>query len=411
MSLSDLKQLPLEVQELIFSAQISKYNGLLADQFALNQDQLDFVLNLEEDIWLKKVSVLDLPRELEEMERAEYYDLRNIALEIAYKILWPLQDYLGDVDRLILRLGGRVPRAQRLRKKSGQQSLKSPTYLKGAIKILLEQYPDFKDKRLSAKKITSKDGRKVSPSVDNWLKDYVHFLGASYHNSLQRAKYLAKNPNILATEQTERETLRHFFTSYEDGLLVEVDASDVVLKIKAIKEEQPEEKKTDIQETLALVHQAILDLDKKMINTNLILSEAGNSLHKLRDVLWLALGIQDQDKVISCLKTLIEKKALDLMLQEDKRFQGLLRRFVSVRYGANLVLDYHDKLLTRRLFLELILTDKLHLLKPQSSVVAYYLTNLTSEAGQIVYLDTLDQQLKWRELQVVKNKFAWVDNI
>ena len=251
MSLSDLKQLPLEVQELIFSAQISKYNESLADQFALNQDQLDFILDLEEGIWLKRISVLDLPRELEEMERSEYYDLRDIALDIAYKILWPLQDYLGDVDRLILRLGGRVPRIQRLHKKGGQQNPKLPTYLKGAIKILLEQYPDLKDKRLSSKKIIIKDGRKVAPSVDNWLKDYIHFLGASYHNSLQRSEYLAKSPNIVMTEKEEKETLRHFFTSYEDGLLVEIDSSDVILKIKEVKGEQHEEKQTDLQEILA----------------------------------------------------------------------------------------------------------------------------------------------------------------
>ena len=411
MSLSDLKQLPLEVQELIFSAQISKYNESLADQFALNQDQLDFILDLEEGIWLKRISVLDLPRELEEMERSEYYDLRDIALDIAYKILWPLQDYLGDVDRLILRLGGRVPRIQRLHKKGGQQNPKLPTYLKGAIKILLEQYPDLKDKRLSSKKIIIKDGRKVAPSVDNWLKDYIHFLGASYHNSLQRSEYLAKSPNIVMTEKEEKETLRHFFTSYEDGLLVEIDSSDVILKIKEVKGEQHEEKQTDLQEILAKIRQAILDLDKRMINTDLILSEAGNSLHKLRDILWLSLGIQDQDKVISCLKILIEKRALDSMIKEDKRFQGLLRRFVSVRYGDNLILDYHDKLIIRRLFLELILTDKLHLLRTQSSVIAYYLTNLVPQAGQVVYLDSLDQQLKWRELQIVSNKFAWEDNI
>jgi len=93
MSISEIQELPPEVKDIIFSSDISRANKEIVDKFFLNRDQLNFLLGLEEDLFLKKIDLLDLPNELEDMERAEHYDLRVIALEIAYRILWPLQDF------------------------------------------------------------------------------------------------------------------------------------------------------------------------------------------------------------------------------------------------------------------------------------------------------------------------------
>ncbi|MBT7553218.1 hypothetical protein HN670_01995 [bacterium] len=409
MSLIDLQQLPPEVQDVIFSDDITDQNLKLADTFGLSQSQLSFILDVEENIWIKKTAVLDLPTELEEMDQAEGLDIREIALEISLQVLWPLQEYLKDVDRLILRLGGKVPRMKRLRRAKAKSSV-LPVMIKGVVKILLEQYSDLKDKRLSSKKILAKDGRRVLPSISNWIEDYIHFLGAGYHNSLQRSKYLAKSPNILDTDEDERETLRHFFTSYDDGVIVEIDGSTAVLKIKEVKEEKitAEIAKPKLQEVLDKIHKNILELDKSLVPENIILSETGNSLHKLRDVLWRALALQDKDKVIGCLRVLLNKKSLDLMVQEDRRFQGLLKRFVSIRYGEQSQFDYNNKLLLRRLFFELILVDKLGLSQLQATTAAYYLINLTPKSGQVVYLDTQEQELRWRDVHLMNNKVTFL---
>lgn len=409
MSLIDLQQLPPEVQDVIFSDDITDQNLKLADTFGLSQGQLSFILDVEEDIWIKKTAVLDLPTELEEMDQVEDLDIREIALEIALQVLWPLQEYLKDVDRLILRLGGKVPRMKRLRRSKVKSSV-LPAIIKGVAKILLEQYPDLKDKRLSSKKILAKDGRRVLPSIANWTDDYIHFLGAGYHNSLQRSKYLAKSPNILGTDEDERETLRHFFTSYDDGVIVEVDNSTAVLKIKEVKEEKitAEIAKPELQEILDKIHKNILELDKNLVPENIILSETGNSLHKLRDVLWRALALQDKDKVVGCLRVLLNKKSLDLMVQEDRRFQGLLKRFINIRYGEQSQFDYNDKLLLRRLFFELILVDKLGLSQLQATTAAYYLINLMPKSGQVVYLDAQEQELRWRDVHLMNNKITFL---
>ncbi|MBP9802108.1 hypothetical protein KBC40_00800 [Patescibacteria group bacterium] len=413
MSFQELQNLSSAVKDIIFSDNLTDQNLRIADKFALNQSQLDFILDLEEKIWLKIISPLDLPKELEQMERSEYYDLRALSLELALNILWPLQQYLGEVDRLILRLGAKVPRLQVLQTEPlVNKSL--PNSVKGAIKFLLEQYPDLQDKRLSANKIILEQNRRVQPTLANWLGDYVHFLGAGFHDSLERSRYLAQSPNVLALSEKEKENLRYFLLSYDDNVAVELFTDDAVLRFVMLDEvaeiDAEKEKALSWEEILQNFADKIEVLKGQILSDGLVLSEAENSLYKLRDILWQALALQDQAKVLSCLKILLSKSALDLLLVEDRRFKGLLRRFVDLKFGENMRLDEQDKLLSRRLFLEMILSAKLQLASEQGVLAAFYLTNLNQASGQVVYLDKKNNQLKWRELIVMNNKIVWQDN-
>ncbi len=415
MSLEDLQKLPPEVKEVVFTSAISEYNQQISDRFYLNKDQLDFLLSLEEKIFLQKISSLDLPQELENMERAEFYDLRELSLDIAYKILWPLQDYLKDVDRLILRLGGKVPHLKHLRRRATMQNQTLPNYINGTVKELMKQYPDFKDLRLSSKKIIDRDGNLLSPTVDNWLNDYIKQMGAGYHSSLQRAKYLSSDKNVLSLTDSERESIRNFLVSYDDDVPSAIDNSDVIIKVKEWIEPASDKGKhstKSMEEVLDELRDQVSRWQQKIVNEDLILSEAGNSLHKLRDILWQAIGIQDQDKVIGCLRVLLKKSALDLMLQEDKRFQAIIRRFISIRYNEKLAQQaINDKLLLRRLFFELLLSDKLNLSQAEATLAAFYLSSVQADSGQVVYLDLQDNSLKWRELKVAGNQLVWADQV
>ncbi|PIR06708.1 MAG: hypothetical protein COV55_02595 [Candidatus Komeilibacteria bacterium CG11_big_fil_rev_8_21_14_0_20_36_20] len=412
MSISEIQELPPEVKDIIFSSDISRANKEIVDKFFLNRDQLNFLLGLEEDLFLKKIDLLDLPNELEDMERAEHYDLRVIALEIAYRILWPLQDFLETVDRLILRLGGKVPKIQHLRKETLQRKL-LPTNITGRVRKLMEDYDDFRSSRLTSKKIIDKYERHVAPTVDHWLQDYVHFAGAGYHNSLKRAEYLAKSSNITSLSQVEKESLRHFLISYDDDIDVDVENAGSLLKITSATkpDKSSPQDKADINEILNNLHRQYLEIDQKILPPDFILSEVNNDAIKIRDVLWQAVGVQDKYKAVSCLKVLIEKKSLDLMLREDNRFRGILKRFINIRYGRNINSWFDnnsDKLLTRRLFLEVLLVERLSFSEQEAALLAFYLINTVSDSGQVVYLDEADGQLKWREVQLIKNQLSWV---
>lgn len=413
MSIDDYKKLPPEVQNVIFDPIISEKNKAIGDKFFFNAKQMDLILDLEGRIFLKQLPILDLPNELENLERAEHYDLRVVALEIAYNILWPLQSYLEQVDRLILRLGGKVPRLVPLRPITLQKKLFSEQE-DGTVRGLLEKYEDFKDLLLSARKIIDREGRLISPTVDNWLKDYVHFAGADYHDSLQRSAYLAKGPNIPLLSSKEKESLRFFLTSYDDNVKMLFVLEDGILKVTEFVEPKAEEEAPDLDKIVVQFTSQLAELETKVLSSSFILSEAQNDTMKLREVLWQSLGLQDSDKVMGCLKILIEKKALDAMLNEDNRFRSILLRFINVRYGKRMEtwLDNNqDKLLARRLFLEMILTEKLNLTSEMATLTAFYLTNILPNSGQVIYLDAQTGVLRWREVQLLGSQLAWIDNL
>ncbi|MBT6690946.1 hypothetical protein HOB10_01270 [Candidatus Parcubacteria bacterium] len=406
-----LNKLPEEVKDVIYGEDIPLNNIKISNKFFLNRVQLDYILELEHKAFLKKISVLDFPKKLEKMEGAGRCDLRKLTLDIAYEILWPLQEYLENVDRLILRLGGKVPRLKRLKRAALQRTV-FPEFEAGTVKQMLKKYNNFKDLRLTSRKIVNPEGRTTAPTVDNWIKDYVHFSGAAYHNALQRSKYLTKAPNIAKLSKNELDSLRHFITAYDDNIKIQFELVAGVLRVSEFSEEKPTTK-VDIDKLLKKFHKQLNDIEVKMLPADFIMSEANNNLSKVRDILWNAIGLQDKDKVSSCLKVLIEKKALEALLKEDSRFRNILKRFINLRYSHDLG-DWLDKntdhLLARRLFFEMILVDKMHI-KDDVTVLAFYLSNLIPGSGQVVYLDQNTGKFKWREIHMADKQLAWISEV
>lgn len=410
MSFQDLQNLKQNIQDIIFSDSLSNQHKFIFDKFYLNQKQINFILDLEEKIWLKKINVLNLAQELNQIERAEYYDVRALALELAFKIFWPLQDYLKDVDRLILRLGAKVPLPIHLQTvdEKLEQDFDTPDNFFGSVRDLLEENLILNQAHLTNHKIINQLGQKLSPTVENWLKNYFHFLGAAHHNSLQRAQFLAKEPNVLALNNEEKENLRYFLTSYDDGLSLEVNYEDNFLTLKLKEENNTQiEEVVKLEDLLKIFQEKLNEIKTSFVAEKLLSDEAGGSLYKLRDIFWQALSLQDTEKALGILQLLINKKALDLLLDEDKRFIGLLKRFVSVKFGEQASWPITDKLIRLHLFLELILVDKLRLDSMKAGLLAYYFSNLSNPNNQIVYLDTKAKLFKWRELELNNKQIAW----
>lgn len=412
MNLADLQKIPTEIKDYLLGELIYSNNLKIIENFNLTNKQADFVLNLENRVILKNISCLDIPQEIEEINDGSV-DVRGLVLELAINIFWPIQDYLGNVDRLILRLGGKVPKAQHLKSLTLQKKL-FPGTANGVVQQLMEDYDDFSEFRLTSKKLMGPEGQRLTPTVDNWFKDYVHYLGAGYHNSLQRAQYLAKSPNALELDEQERESLRCFLLSYDEKIVIDIENRDGVLwgSMKQSRE-SADTQAVDIETAVNNLNINLDKLDKLILPENFIMSEAKDDVYKVYDMLWEALGLGDKEKVFSCLKVLVSRKFLDNLIISDNRFKSILNRFITVRYGSAFVgwLDQNqDKLLARRLFLEMLLMDKLRLSEEESAVVALYLTSQWPQSGQVTYLDQQDGVLKWRNLQANKNQLIWLDN-
>lgn len=417
------KNLWLEFPEnirMFIAVDVEELTENLVSKFSLSIKQKMYILDLLDDIFLKKTDVLSLANQLDNMPEAGKIDIRLLSLDVAYKILWPLQDFLGGVDKLILRLGGKVPREKTLKiKEENDKSNNFSDYAQGSVRELMNRYENFKELRLSAKKIINKDGRLVSATVDNWIEDYIHFLGADNHDSLKRARYLSKAPNPKSLSEKDRDSLMLFLISYDENVPYEFRLQDGILSIAEISEkpkEQIEENKDafDVAKFLDNFKAKLKNFGAQLIPSDIIMSEAENETNKVRDILWNAIGLGDSEKAISCLKVLLHRKALDLMIKEDKRFKNILKRFIGIRYGqatANYIDDNLDKLILRRLFLEMLFTEKIKVDKENIFVAAFYLNNLVPGAGQIIYLDKKEGQFRWREVQLSGNKFSWVDKL
>lgn len=413
-SKEELLNFPDDIRSFITDEMEDLTNGI-ADKFALDAEQRMFVFDLDDQIFLKNMDVLQLPNKLDGMSGADKIDMRLLALDIAYKVLWPLQEYLGGIDRLILRLGGKVPRIRPLKGQKKDISGLFPGTGEGTVKKMMGQFTDFRELRLTSKKILNKKDISISPTIDNWIKDYISFVGAGEHDSLKRAKYLSKGRNVISLSEKEKESLRVLLVSYDQNSSAYFESKDGMLIASEIKKEEPKTSEAPgFDNILEELHQQIIQIDKSVLDSEFIMSEADGDIGKVRDVLWNAVGLQDKDKAVGCLKLLIEKQILDAMLREDKRFHGILKRFINIKYGKEfegiLEGDY-DKLIIRRLLLEMLFTDKLRLNESEAVAIAFYLSNIKTDAGQLVYFDKTANKLKWRDLDTMGNKIVWAEQV
>ncbi|MBU1202844.1 hypothetical protein KKH39_02270 [Patescibacteria group bacterium] len=415
MKTEDWLKLPKEVQDFIWD-NFTDINDELVNKYGFNFDQIDYINSLEDKIILKIVSPLDLPKQLEYLPGAKNFNIRELALDLAIKAFSPLQFYIDNIDRLILRLGGKVPHVKPLKSEDNLvNSNVFPGHTVGTVKEMMSKYEDFKDLKLSSKKIVNEKGFLTAPTVDSWLKDYIHFAGASSRDSLSRAQYLSKAPNVMELNKDESESLRYFLVSYDDDAPMTFDYSDSILKISQAEKKKIGKKNADkpLDSTIAIneIERHIKELLENILPEDILMSEAENDVNKIRDILWQAIGIQDKDKVISCIGLMIKKRILDQTISEDSRFKNILKRFVGVKYGHSLeqaIGDETDKLMLRRLFLEMILSDKFRIPEDEMLIIAFYLSNIVSSSGQLVYFDKAYNKLRWREVQVLGNKFSWV---
>ena len=416
----DLLKLPEEIQMFV-AADADDLMDEIGEKFSLSREQKMDLLDLLDDVFLKKTEVLSLTQSIDKMPGAKNFDVRLLTLDIAHKILWPLQGHLGEVDKLIIRLGGKVPRIKPIAGKIKDTGGLFPGQDKGTLQEMMDKYNDFKELRLSANKIIDSRGHHLSATVDNWLKDYVHFAGAGARDSLKRAQYLSKEKNPLSLSEADRESLRFLLVSHDESLPMSFDYQDLKLKIKEPQKTKAEnEDKNEENTPLSLenifkeIDDKLVALEKNILEPNFILSEAEGEIDKVKNVLWSALALGDKEKTLGCLKLLATKKKLDALFKEDSRFKNILKRFVGIKFGqsAEKYFDNQpDALVLRRLFLEMIFREKFHLNEEDSAFWAFYLSNFLPDSEPIVYLDKKIGQFKWRELEVVGQQILWQDKL
>lgn len=246
---------------------------------------------------IDELTLADLPEYLQlkfKLDLAKGEEVANILDE---KIFTPVLDLIenGDEDELEI-----VP--QRLSDKSlserkelildifENQILKhlsaDDDYLKDlnvAIFLTLNEDENLEDKiesllYVNQEKITNHqiilDGHPASPSIANWLKDFIKQYGSDLFNEVTLAEYLTQSLNIRQLKPEEKELIRKllklyrnlvFFPESMDGILMDEWEIFPVNKknsdsLSATKEKVGEEKES----TISTKQKTILDLQKSL---------------------------------------------------------------------------------------------------------------------------------------------------
>jgi|GEM_PF-1511267 len=420
MALLTLQTLPPEVQAVVFDDQNTDINGSIAVVYRLSPEQLTQVLQVLVSVITKEIPVLEFHVVLSKLQ-LQNVDVIKLALDFALLRLWPLQRYLGDVDRLIIRLGGKVPAvvpaivpivaAQKISQEAELIDQESDDLVL-PVKDFLADNGLNKDLFLTTNYIHDEAGRLVEPTVTNWLKDYLHFAGAEASDNLVRSQYLIRSVNAKVLPSAEKDNILNFLASYNEGRPMRLVIEDNLLTLAEIGEAQPKiigQQIASLDQILEQYHQYVsrLQLQLDRLRDGLTV-ESGNEGSRLADLLWNAIGLSERERALMAVILLAEKQYLPELLRSDQRYISILRRYVNVRFGdrAKTLWQAEWSAANWTLFLQLLLEEKIQLPPTEAPMAAEYVSQIMKLSTPAVYIDLAAGQFRWRQVQYGDKRFT-----
>lgn len=400
-----LSDLPEAVRSIIYSDQDFETNARIKEDFYLDDEQFQFVLRTILDIILKVNPVLDLPTILIKMPHGTSIDIKKLTLRIVADKFWPLQNYLGDVDVLIHRLGGQIPMAIPL----ATQAKSKDEIAHGSAKEILQQHKQFEELYLTQKPVKDDDDRLKPPSAKNWLKDYLHTMGAEGASSLKRSQFMAKSRNVAKLNDEEKKNLLNFLLSYEEDVLMYWKvAEDQYLVVESdLPESQQESIKQDkmdkeLPELLEYFKNTQQNYQKLFDDKRQGLAvEIGDHTAKLTDIIWESMGLGEAERGIVALYELIERHSFWQTLKTDQRFQGIAARAIDAKYGTEAKNFWNKDLAPapmQSIFWRLILVDKLKFEEGKAAIIADLYSKKLEQKISPLYLDRKSGKFLFREV-------------
>ncbi len=413
MSNKTLQSLAPEIQAVVFDEDNEEINETIAGAYGLTNQQLSQVLEVLISVVTKEIPVLEFHVALSKLNLKDV-DIMKLALDFALLRLWPLQRYLGDVDRLILRLGGQVPKVV----PSIEPVLENVDSLPAedgalvtTIKDFLEARSENKDLQLTKNYLQDEAGRFIDPTVTNWLKDYLHFAGAEGSDNLIRSQYLVRSINAKQLSEEEKDNILNFLASYNDGTPMRLVVKDGLLTVAEVGEAQPKvavSEAVNLDQLLQRYHQYVarLQLQLDRVRDGLLLESSGEA-GKLADLLWNSIGLGERERALVALVLLAERQQLAELIRSDQRYIGILRRYVNVRFGdrAKSFWQAEWSAVNWTLLLQLLLEDKINLDPLEAPLAAEYLGQVMSLPTPPVYIDLASGQWRWRTVQYADKHF------
>lgn len=133
---------------------------------------------------------------------------------------------------------------------------------------------------------------------------------------------------------------------------------------------------------------------------------SSGDVSRIRNYLWKHLGLGKPEEVVVVLSWLATTGELVKLWQEDNRFRGILKKYISIQYSD----DISEKAVASKvtpallgLSLRMILKDKLSLSAQDSAMVAMAIIDQMPEEEKpkyilIAYVDAINNSFNWNQI-------------
>lgn len=245
------KTLPPYVQDWM-AEHSSDINGRIAEKYKLSPAQTGKMVSIIADTIVGLIKLENFREKLRQsLPNLDEKTLNKLALDIIIERFYPIRDYLEEVEVLVEKLGGSVPKetplySETFRNQSpemSQDSYNSQTekeVIYENIPALLEKYPSIENQFITSKPIQLKGQENpVAATLANWVEDYKIRCGAPPHSGLERADYLFKSDNTKDLDNTERAILGGVLKAYDEGGVIPIDANSGKLILSEIFKQNP----------------------------------------------------------------------------------------------------------------------------------------------------------------------------
>ncbi len=413
--MSSFQKLPSEVQEIVFAPENSNINEAIIGSYGLTFSQAQQVLTVLAGVITGEIPVLEFHLVLAKLDLGNV-DVAKMALDFAYLRLWPLHFYLGNIDRLIIRLGGKVP-TQIVRRESEMQAENS---VQTTVNDYLAGNSNRRNYLLTKEYIRNENGSLVEPSLQNWLKDYLYHVGAGQSDSLKRSEYLTRSPNVKALTEEEKHNLLNFLTSYGENEVAQFSlGEEQFVTVELLRQPSlethkgaPSVSKVDVRDLIFEYVSYVSRFQTLVEQQSAALQvEIEGSSARLADIFWNALGLNERDRALTALALMAEKRLLEDTLRTDQRLSGIVRRYISVRFGERARVAWNPQTVNTvyySLFFHLVLAEKLGLNPAEAAMTAHYLTQITDLKDKPTYIDLNLGYWRFREVKFDGTNFVLV---
>jgi len=221
-NLTPFQRLPDDIKDAMSSIENAEINGKIAEKYQLEEEKISLLVNVIARVILKEISLMDFPRSLKDALNIDVETTKAMALDIAIRRFLPLKNHLGDVESLIRKLGGEVPKGSPL----AQPAIKTPSsalplplsFLHKNLRAALKDTKETEDQLITSQPIRIEGfNGLVRPSLKNWLSDYIRLEGVGPHSLLVLTSYLYNSVNGKILNPRERKTLGKILQSYDEN--------------------------------------------------------------------------------------------------------------------------------------------------------------------------------------------------